>query len=273
MGACRGHIQRVNQLNRWMILVAALCFYCNLHAEEWFYLDNGEVRLGVIKDSGAGIGWFSKSGSDRNLLNHFDRGRLVQQSYYGNKDGSKWNGQEWRWNPVQGGEWKGKGSQLLAFETTSTNLYAKLHPRNWGGGELLTNVVMEEWISLTGKLAKVRFKFNYSGKENHQEIHHEIPAFFTEPDLSTLVIYDGKMPWENMTLSRSQPSWPNESRRMTESWAAYVDKLDFGVGVYVPIAKELTCYRYGDGRTSAQGACSYFAPLTRFAISPGLGCD
>ena len=53
-------------------------------------------------------------------------------------------------------------------------------------------------------------------------------------------------------------------------WAAYVDANRFGVGAYVPITTNLTCYRYAVGRTSREGACSYFAPVVQFAITPGL---
>ena len=57
---------------------------------------------------------------------------------------------------------------------------------------------------------------------------------------------------------------------MAEHWAAYVNDNDYGLGAYVPIAKELTCYRFSAGRKSEQGACSYFAPLTTFAVTPGM---
>jgi len=56
---------------------------------------------------------------------------------------------------------------------------------------------------------------------------------------------------------------------MTEHWAAYVDSHDFGVGGYVDVATNLTCYRFGSGGAE-RGACSYFAPLTEFAITPGF---
>lgn len=56
---------------------------------------------------------------------------------------------------------------------------------------------------------------------------------------------------------------------MTEHWAAYVNDEDFGLGVYVPIAKRLTCYRVGDGKRE-HGSCSYFAPLTSFTVTPGF---
>src|SRR5436190_8561687 len=58
--------------------------------DDFVFLDNSHLKLGVKKSSGAGIAWLSASGSERNLINHFDRGRLVQQSYYGKEDGSLW---------------------------------------------------------------------------------------------------------------------------------------------------------------------------------------
>ncbi len=72
-------------------------------SNDWIFLDNGHVRLGVIRSSGAGIAWFSPSGSTNNAINYFDRGRLIQQSYYGRTDGTFWAKKPWRWNPVQGG--------------------------------------------------------------------------------------------------------------------------------------------------------------------------
>ena len=237
---------------------------------EWLHLTNQFLRVGVKTTSGAGLAWISDATGKTNWLNHFDKGRLIQQSYYGDKDGSTWNGQEWRWNPVQGGEWKGTPSQLLETKASATELYARLHPRNWGGGELLTNVVMEEKISLDGQVARVHFKMTYNGTNTHELRHQEVPAVFVEPDLATLVHFDGEHPWTGAPVTRSSPGWPNESRRITEHWAAYVNTNDFGLGVMVPVADELTCYRYAAGHTSAEGACSYFAPLVKFAITPGF---
>lgn len=257
---------------RWMVcllLVAPrLLLAAGFHGESntWVYIDNGVVRLGVRTDSGAGIAWFSASGSPRNLINHFDRGRLIQQSYYGDKDGSTWNGKPWRWNPVQGGDWKGRGAKILSLTNTATTLESITRPVNWGGGEDIADVLMAQRIVLTGRLAHIRFAMSYSGTNVHRVNQHEVPAVFMAPDLKTLVLYDGPAPWTGGALSRSQPGWPNEGRKMTEHWAAYVDDRDYGLGVCVPIANKLTCYRFEAGR----GSCSYFAPLTSFPIKPGL---
>lgn len=234
----------------------------------WVYLDNGLVRLGVKTNHGAGIGWFSASHSKRNLINDRDTGRLVQQSYYGRADGSVWDKKPWRWNPVQGGAWRNHGATVLELKAGTNSLYAKTLPKHWATGVDLPDVSLEEWITLTGKVAHVHFKMSYTGTVSNPRTSQEIPAFFVQPDLDTLVLYDGNKPWTGAPVSRSQPGWPNEGRRMTEHWAAYVDKNDFGVGAYVPVADHLTCYRFGDGNAK-HGACSYFAPLTKFAITPG----
>jgi len=254
-----------------MIIFATLASLSTLADDpaDWRFIDNGSLRLGVIMSSGAGIGWLSRSGDTNNIVNHFDRGRLIQQSYYGRKDGSLWAKKDWRWNPVQGGSWEGKPAKVLAVTNSSTSLYARTLPRHWATGEEIKDALMEEWISLTGMIAHVRFRFIYKGTISHPAVDHEIPAFFFNPRFDTLVVYDGASPWTGQQVSRSQPGWPNESRRMTEHWAAYVDKSGYGGGAFVPDADRLTCYRFGFQQPHA-GSCSYFAPLKKFAVTPGL---
>jgi len=236
---------------------------------DFVFIDNGELRLGVKKSSGAGIAYLALSATGENVINHWDRGRLVQQSYYGAEDGSLWNKKPWRWNPVQGGDWHGNPAQVLELKVERDSLYAKSMGKHWASGADLPDVIFEEWISLTGRLAHVKFRMTYTGTNTHPKIHHELPAVFVEPQYDTLLVYEGTNAWRGDSVNRSKPGWPNESRKFTEHWAAYVDKNDFGVGVLVPVADALTCYRFGDGKRE-HGSCSYFAPLKRFAITSGM---
>ena len=180
-----------------------------------------------------------------------------------------WDKQPWRWNPVQGGGWKHEPARVLELKTEGAALYAKTMAKHWATGADLPDVIFEEWISLTGALAHVKFRMTYTGTNTHPKIHHELPAVFVEPQYDTLLVYEGTNAWNGGALNRSKPGWPNESRKFTEHWAAYVNTNNFGVGVLVPVADELTCYRFGDGRRE-HGSCSYFAPLKRFAITPGM---
>ncbi|MES2707617.1 MAG: hypothetical protein V4726_13565 [Verrucomicrobiota bacterium] len=261
-------------LRRSVLSLLLLLTPCSpLRAEEkkpgdFVFIDNGEIRLGVRTGSGAGIGWFSAGADGKNLLDHWDHGRLVQQSYYGKHDGTFWVKQPWTWNPVQGGDWKGGPAKVLELKAEKTSLYARTMGRHWSGCVDLPEAVFEEWITLEGRLAKIKFRFTYSGTESHPEQSQEIPAMFTEPHLTTLVLYDGDKPWTGGPVTRSQPGWPNESRKPTEKWAAWVGADDRGIGIHVPVMENLTCYRFGKN-PDARGACSYCAPLIRFAITPG----
>jgi len=239
----------------------------NKNFNNWKYLDNGQIRIGIKKISGGAIGWLSRSGSEQNVLNHWDHGRLIQQSYYGNKDGSLWNGKPWRWNPVQGGDWKGNPAKILKLQVQKNRIYVKTLPKHWASGADLKETEMEQWLQLEGNVAHIHYKMTYRGKIAHVKRHHEIPAVFVNPEYDTLVLYDGEQPWSGGPLSRSKPGWPNEKRTITEHWAAYVNRKDWGVGVLVPKSDSLTCYRFG--KPDQKGACSYFAPLARFAITPG----
>jgi hypothetical protein len=207
---------------------------------DFVFIDNGTLRLGVKKSSGAGIAYLALSATGENVINHWDRGRLVQQSYYGAKDGSVWDKQPWRWNPVQGGGWRHEPARVLELRVEKTSLYAKTMAKHWATGADLPEVIFEEWISLTSALAHVRFRMTYSGTNSHPKIHHELPAFFVEPQYDTLLVYEDTNAWSGGALSRSKPGWPNESRKFTERWAAYVNTNDFGVGAFVPAAEELT---------------------------------
>jgi hypothetical protein len=244
---------------------------------EWEFIDNGQIKVGVKRASGAAIGWMSLSGSNKNLVNHFDRGRLIQQSYYGNADGSLWDKQPWNWNPVQGGHYQGQGAPVTELRVDKQTLYAKSTPLHWATGEVLHDCVMEQNIKLVQTIAHVRYRFTYNGQQHHAERDQEIPAVFLEPEFKNLILYSGDHPWGkgdiesklDVNVKRTVPGWPNEGRKITEHWAAYVDDAGFGLGAYVPAANELTCYRFGDGKRE-HGSCSYFAPLTRFAIKPGF---
>lgn len=240
-----------------------------INPTDWVFIDNGVIRLGVKKTAGAGIGWLSHSGSSENLLDHWDEGRFIQQSYYGKKDGSLWVKKPWTWNPVQGGDYQGHAAEVLELSSDKTRLHARIRPRNWAGGELLADCEMEETIRLEGAVAVVKFGFRYRGTEVHPVRSHEVPATFVNPAYGTMVIYDGDQPWSDAALTRSQPGWPNESRKIPEGWVAWVNDQNTGVGVFSPIAKQLTCYRFGSS-PQAKGACSYAAPLVKFAIMPGM---
>lgn len=240
--------------------------------EQWTYIQNDSIRLGVRADFGAGIAYLAERPGDRNLLNHADHGRLIQQSYYGDPDGSTWNGRPWTWNPVQGGCWNGTRSGAVEeLRSDGRTLYARTRPVNWGSCEEI-DAVMEQWIRLAGKVAHVRFRFRNGARDNQGARHQEMPAVFMDYALPDLAYYRGGKPWTGGPLTRRTPAMGNQYDTLGEHWAAYVDDGDRGAGVYSPGTSLMTYYRFaGDGRTGPRGgACSYFAPIRTLRIGRGL---
>jgi hypothetical protein len=234
---------------------------------DWVYLENKELRVGLLRSHGGAIGFLSAQDSQRNLLNHYDHGRLIQQSYYGDEDGSKWAEKPWRYNPVQAGDYQGHPAELLEFRSTATTAYARTRPRYWAGGELLEDCELEQSIELDGPLVKLKYSFHYRGKQTHAARDQETPAVFVAPELTRLATYSGKRPWADEELSVHTPGWPNEYLDISEHWVAWVDDQNRGLGIFVPAANRATCYRYQGGNNSD---CSYVAPLNQFALKPDL---
>ncbi len=244
------------------------CFALCAGAEavtDWIYLDNGTVRIGVDRSRGACVGYFGESKTGRNLLNHFDEGRFVQQSYYGAPDGSMWNKQSWSYNPVQGGSWDGKPSRLLEFRKTEDSLYAKIEPRSWSGGARCPEAIMEETITLKDSVARITFKMTYTGEDQGNPRHQEMPAVFVDAALSNLVYVS------DYKVTRRVPGWPNESGNASENWVAYLDETDWGIGILTPGTTDFTCYRFGVGAVGSEvSPCAYVAPVRIFVLTKGL---
>jgi hypothetical protein len=257
-------------LSAWGIVFVLLPVISWAADERNAYIDNGKIRLGVDLESGGSIFYLSQSAPLRNLLNHFDRGRFIQQSYYGDGDGSHWADKEWRWNPVQGGDYKGNPAVVIEYANMAGTLYVKSMPKHWATGVDIVDAAMEQWISLTGDIAHIRYKFTYSGAGGHAARHQELPAVFVDYDLSHLVFYRGDNPWSHDVLTSKVPQWPNEYETRDEHWAAYVDDAHWGLGVYTPGTAEMTYYRYRGEKGPQGSGCSYFSPIRTLAITSGL---
>ena len=243
--------------------------------EDAVYITNGKIQIGVDLERGGAIFHFSTAEDKRNLLNHNDEGRFVQQSYYGDSDGSKWNGAAWRWNPVQGGSWQGKKARVSYKNIKEDEITIVTVPMHWATGEELTECSMKEFIRLEGDCAHIRYTFTNTGK-THKARHQEMPAVFCDYDLGTLVYYSGKQPWTGGTLTRVVPKnlsdgATNQYATRTEEWAAYVDSSDHGIGAYTPGTKDMTYYTFGHGPGgAAKPSCSYFAPIRTLAVTKDL---
>jgi autotransporter-associated beta strand protein len=211
------------------------------------YLDNGSIRLGVDTSKGGAIVLLQPSGtlgSGSNVVNSFDLGRLVQQSYYsgpssfvpaGATQHPSWS--PWSWNPVQGGDAYGNRSTLISASNSGTQIYVKSRPKQWALQNVDAECTLEEWITLSGSVVTVRNRLTNARADATQYAARtqELPAVYTWAKLTQLKAYTGTQPFTSGSISvipNAAPPWT--TFRATEGWAAYVDANDWGLGVFAP---------------------------------------
>lgn len=178
-----------------------------------------------------------------NLINRNDTGRLVQQSYYGtlDYDFGVYMENDWRYNPVQGGNQFNDASKIVDLKVTDTELYIKCRPLDWAKEkEYITPSYMEATYSLENGAVHAKCRFvDFSGYPE-AESTQEIPAFYCIEPLNNFVYYSGKKPWTNGKLT-NEPDlifWPDAGYPnfySKENWSAFTGEFEdsFGIGVYV----------------------------------------
>lgn len=181
-----------------------------------------------------------------NLLNNFDTGRLVQQSYYGTNQApyepGEYMGREWNYNPVMGGDTYQNSSKIIDFEVTDTHIYVKCRPMDWAKDNVPTMSYMESTYTLDGRNLLVDNRFVDFSPYEHIQWNQELPAFYVIEPLYRLAYYPGRDTWNGELVFRDNlPFWDGVWTSFTsrEHWWAWVNGAEnvedsFGIGLYVP---------------------------------------
>ena len=265
--------------------------YTGSYGNTKYYINNGRFKLGVDMSWGGAICYIADLSCDieglDNLVNKADEGRLIQQSYYGTPtipgvyEPGEFNGSQWNYNPVQGGDKYGNDSRIIDIVVTDNSIYIKGQPQDWSLNGAITPSYMENWYILHDDHIEVKNRFvDFSGW-NHPVTTQEIPAFYTVSYLDTFVWYDGIDPWTGGELSyEGSLNFWGDSRYAadctftlrqsnTEAWCAWVNATtNYGMGVYVPNADVFLAGRnaYNGTMDPDDGACGYVAPLKKLKL-------
>lgn len=239
--------------------------------EREVFIENGKVKIGVDLLWGGALSYLEDLDSDVeavkvdgkikidsnaserygkkalsknvNLINRFDPGRLVQQSYYGTHGtpedgyvGGIFMDNKWNYNPVQGGNQFGESSKIVDVRADGETLYIKCRPLDWAlPAENITPSYMEATYTLVGSRVDASCRFvDYSGYTPYYT-SQEIPAFYCSEPLNRFVYCpDG----ENIAVEPKLIFWPDAGYpkfNSVENWAGFIGEFDdsFGIGVYV----------------------------------------
>ena len=158
-------------------------------------------------------GGYISENKNVNLINYYDNGRELQQSYYGT--GEKpyeqgyYNRADWNYNPVQAGNVINEASKVIDYEITDDYIYIKARPLDWAkwsddfanksssdaydpiyGDEYVTDTYIEAKYVFEDGLVKTYCRMvDYSGYPSAQTTQ-ELPAFYTIEPLNHYVYND-----------------------------------------------------------------------------------
>jgi len=228
---------------------------------------NGSVYIGVDAGNKPGATLGSED-HHVNLINYFDAGRQLQQSFYSNVGGSTdetegengytrtkcftatSSGYYWPYNPVQGGDVHCNISQLIDYELTNDYIYIKCKPLDWAGspdenGTYVTDSYMENWYSIKNNVVYVKNSFvcfeEFTEMEKVGKHGLELPATYIVHPFNTYVTYQGTTPWMDdnncLVFNPNLSSWASGAdivNEHPEDWFAWVNEDQFGVGMYIP---------------------------------------
>lgn len=256
-------------------------------SEDTYYIQNDSYQLGIRLSWGGGINYLRDLKNTNavkgvsNLINQADTGRLVQQSYYGTAaegdyKAGVYNGSQWSYNPVQGGDVAQNHSRIIDIVVAEYSVYVKSQPMDWSLDGQITPSYMENSYTLFEDHIRVDNRFvDFSGMK-HPYSHQELPAFYTLSCFDRFNWYDGSKGWTDDTLSYRDDLgfWGDgrfyddctflikESNR--ETWCAWTNSnADYGIGLYVPNADSYLAGRhaYNGSTDSKSGATNYVAPV------------
>lgn len=250
------------------------------------YLDNGALKVGIDLDLGGSITYLSKSGSTENLVNSWDWGRQIQQSYYAGPIPFGDPAPQWKglgWNPIQSGDHFKNRSKILEHRNDGKELYVKNIPMIWPVNNVPAECFFETWITLEANTARVRCRLTNarSDKTQYHPRSQELPAVYTNGKYWKLMTYTGDAPFTGGEVTRipklvnPKDGFPWSHWNSTECWAALVNDADWGLGFYSP-----NTFHYIGGFAGKENSggekddpCGYFAPIRDEIIDHNIVYD
>ena len=227
------------------------------------------TKVGLREAWGDSIVEVSLNGT--NYVNSDDPGRQIQTSLW---DGNANYNTSWGYNPIEAGDHFNDGSPVLAATLNPDSIYTKTQPIQWapenlGGGPgnpVRGDAYIEKSISVVpgyNKVFKVHYKITHFGTDSHAVAPQELPVMYVNPTIPNFFYYAGNAPWTNGALSQlTMPGSCCTYFYTPESWGAYVDNSNNGIGLFTP-------GQFPDSKGFNAGSTLQFTPTSPYSWDPG----
>lgn len=220
------------------------------------YLENGRIKIGINLDLGGAVTYLSDmANGGKNMINSYDWGRQIQQSYYsgpwpyvgpnGERPSDEWAGLGW--NPIQSGDAGGHRSSVLSFDKIDKNsMLVRSIPMQWPHKTgVAGECVFETLYTLDSNVVRMKATITNarSDKAQYPACPQEMPAVYTNGSWYKLVTYLGDKPFQGKSVTtlvdkNNLRGWPWIHFYTPENWVALVDKNGLGDGLNLSFEKD-----------------------------------
>ena len=251
----------------------AITYLARLSGNIKEYVDEeGNTRIGRLLDTD-GVSMISE---ESNLVNTYDLGREIQQSFYWpvkEQNGyvptseKKYQG-DLNYNPIQCGSAGSVGPQIVDYYCTDDEIYVKAYGQDWYLVNQVDATYFETWFTFgeDGVLIvknKITNFTQFTGTENLEYVNQESPAFYSVYPLNYFyaettqgTIFDenlgpmgtgGKAKMSANESASGSYYYSLPADQIKDGWVAFVTEDKFGLGIYNPTAD---CFNASRGFTS-----------------------
>lgn len=274
---------RTSMKSKLLFLFFSLC-HVFMIGQTFLEIDNDTIHFKLDLTRGGAIAYISESNSERNIINIYDEGRYVQQSYYaGNvlnrqSEGQNPNWSPWSWNPIQVGDSYFNRAEILESNVTKNSAYTKCIPMLWDMNNKPAEATMEQWTTLKGStlIVKNRLTCHRTDTIYGENLlrNQELPAVYPISSLDKLYTYNGTKPFTNDSIQElevkhlTKTSFWGKYNDITENWMAFVNDDKWGLAVYTPITERFLAGMAGKpGGETQDASTSYIAPVKKIALN------
>lgn len=179
-----------------------------------------------------------------NFINTYDKGRLLQQSYYGN-DKSPYQigislGNLWSYNPVQSGDRFNNVGRIIDYALTDKSLYLKVRPLDWAKNNYVTDSYMETSYRFEHGILKVSNRFIDFSMLNHYRNgmgRQEMPAFHPIASLKNYMYPTSKNKFvtkSDLGFWGAPDNYKNTVFCIESCWSGWFNSEQYGIALYTP---------------------------------------
>lgn len=239
------------------------------------YDPNGYAQVRFVRSNG-----FDYT-ANANLMNNFDKGRLLQQSYYGTNKPPYQIGISfenlWRYNPIQGGDKYNNLGHIVDYSITEKSLYLKLRPLDWAKDNFITDSYMEIEYRFENNSLIIDNRFIDFSMLDHTRNgigRQEMPAFYPVASLRNYVYLSSRdklVTKTNLGFWGKPENYENLLFEVKDCWSGWFNDQGYGIAICTPhIDRHYAGSYLADERyrlpSSLANPVNYIAGITSFDL-------